>query len=209
LPVALAVLLAGCSSEHEGEHAAENTALVTAIRNGRARERAQAALKLWNTTHKVDPALQALLDDAASKSDQRRRAAALYLPRAQEIPEDVIDWVMNARFGWAMLATLGAIGPQAKKSLPTVRAALKSADPTIRNTAAWALFRIGGHVDKPVRLLMAELISAPVGARPGIADTLLEIGKAQPDRFKRLLSELVGDPKYAQVAADLLASLPR
>ena len=199
------MLLAGCNGEHSDEH----TALVKAVKDGRPRERAEAALKLWNTTHKVEPGLQALLDDASSESYQRRRAAALYLPMAQEIPQDVIDWVMNARFGWAMLVTLGAIGPQAKKSLPTVRAALKDTNSTIRNTAAWALFRIGGHVDEPVRLLMAQLISAPVGARPAIADALLEIGKAQPDRFKRLLSKLMGDPKYTRVAADLLASLAR
>ncbi len=199
----VAVLLlsfAGCTCENPADH--------EAIEHGRPMERAAAALKHWNQTREVEPGLQALLDDASGPDAQRRSAAALHLPHAKDIPEKVIDWVAGAKSGWALLATLGAIGPQAKKALPSVRAAMDDKDLSIRLTAAWTLFRITGAVDESVRRLMKELIEAPVGVRRSIADTLLEIGKAQRDRCAAVLKELQEDPVYAQAAKELLALLP-
>lgn len=196
----LSLSLAGCTCENPADYGA--------IERGRPMERAAAALKHWNQTKEVEPGLQALLDDASGPDAQRRGAAALHLPHAKDIPERVIDWVAGAKSGWALLATLGAIGPQAKQELPSVRAAMDDKDLAIRLTAAWALFRITGAVDEPVRRLMKELIAAPVGARPSIADALLEIGKSQRDRCAAVLTELQKDPAYAQAAKELLALMP-
>ena len=183
LTLLLAVSLAACSRDED--KTAEWTGR---IKTGRPLDRARAALQLWNETRKVEPGLRTLLDDAASMDIQKQRAAALMLPQAKSIPTDIIDWVLRSRHGWSALATLGAIGPQAAKGLPTVRAAMSESDPTIRITAIWALFRITGKPDESVSLLLAEMEQANVGLRRTLSDQLLGIGAVHPERFTELLN---------------------
>ena len=203
--MALLLLAAACGKNDATTREDHHSELRADLEAHSALVRCEAAARLWNATRQFDPGLKLLLEHVGSDDAQSRRAAVRYLPKADRIPKSRIDALAKLPRREALFA-LGAVGRQAGAHAGMARAALDDSAVVVGAVAAWALFRMTGDPDTPIRKLLArlaglDLSEGQMAVRALIADRILSIAKQQPQPLIDALEE----KRHAAAARELLA----
>ncbi|MHC4955387.1 MAG: HEAT repeat domain-containing protein [Planctomycetota bacterium] len=183
-------------------------AVERAMKHRDARVSGLAALAHWKITNSRSPGLDRLLRRAAGTPPDR--FARGLLRRAQPVPESIAAELSATRpLSASAIATLGALGPAAKKALPDIEKALESPDRTTRIVAAEAHYGISGRLQPAVQKLAVEYRTASVFLRQRIEPAWMEMARDQPEAMARELTTMLDDESAAvrEIAVIFLGEL--